>query len=164
MCRRKRPAYECAERLRADLRPELCHGNGYAAFVPVRVILPVDVLVTLRQLRRSRSEGRSYIHYRDACLAQAALELSEQDVALCRWTRPREQWCAHGQLVAPTRHAGRGGWRKLLQVRFMEFVDERASPQFQPAGQLTHALEVQRYEAAGIVDGTREQCRELHGE
>src|SRR2546425_611594 len=38
MCRRKRPAYECAERLRADLRPELCHGNGYAAFVPVRVI------------------------------------------------------------------------------------------------------------------------------
>ena len=82
MCRRKRPAYECAERLRADLRPELCHGNGYAAFVPVRVILPVDVLVTLRQLRRSRSEGRSYIHHRDACLAQAAFELSEQDVAL----------------------------------------------------------------------------------
>src|SRR3989454_1399287 len=92
MCSGKRPAYECGERLRAELRPELRHGDGHAAFVPVRVILPVDVLVTLRQLRRSRSEGRSNIHHRDACLAQAALELSEQDVALGSWTRPREQW------------------------------------------------------------------------
>src|SRR6266704_2204167 len=41
MCSRKRPTYECGERLRADLRPEFRHGNGHAAFVPVRVILPV---------------------------------------------------------------------------------------------------------------------------
>src|SRR5712691_7720116 len=98
MCRRKRPTHECGERLRADLRPEFRHGNGHAAFVPVRVILPVDVLVTPRQLRRTRSEGRSNIDHWDACLVQAALELSEQDLALGRYTRPHQQWCIDGEL------------------------------------------------------------------
>src|SRR5260370_27975749 len=99
MCRRKRSTHECGERLGADLRPEFRHGNGHAAFVPVRVILPVDVLVTLRQLRRSRSEGASNIDHRDACLVQAALELSEQDLALGRWTWPCEQRRVYSELL-----------------------------------------------------------------
>jgi hypothetical protein len=47
------------------------------------VVLPVQILMTLRQLGRGGTECGSDVDHRDAAMAKAAFELAEQNLA-CR--------------------------------------------------------------------------------